>query len=132
MSLVVTKKIRGYLISSDTVTAIVPKSDIKVGWTKITDNFPCIVITQAGGTDQGYLGYKTSPAGSKIRVEESIFQIDIFSKNSRQETLEIADAVVKTLISGGCRKDSDIEMYDDDTKLYRKTQTYFYRKFHDD
>jgi len=132
MSLDITKTIRNYLISSTSVTNLVPKSDIKMSFTRLEDSFPCIVITQAGGSDIGYLGYRTAAAGSKIRLEEALLQLDIFSKKSRKETLDIADAVVKTLISGGCSKESDIEMYDDETGLYRKTQTYSYKLFHDD
>jgi len=124
--------IRGYLISSSSVTSLVNTNNIKVGWPKSLDSFPCVTITQTGGGDYGYLGYGTSTAGSKIRREESTFQIDIFSQSSRLETIQIADEIVKVLISGTCRKNSDIDMYDDETGLYRKIQTYTITEFHDD
>jgi hypothetical protein len=132
MSLDVTRKIRGYLISSSSVTTYVNSSDIKVGWVKTEDSFPCITINQVTGIDYGYLGYGTSAAGSKMRREEVNLQIDIYSKTSRLETLQIADAVVKVLVSGTCRKVSDNEMYDDDLGIYRKIQTYNRIMFHDD
>jgi hypothetical protein len=132
MSEDVTRTVMGYLKSSSTVTDLVGGSDIKVGWVRTDDQFPCITINQVGGVDYGYLGYKTATAGSKIRREEASIQIDIYSKDSRLETLEIGDAVVKELISGGCRKESDNEMYDDELGIYRKNQSYHYTLFHDD
>lgn len=132
MSLDITRLIRGYLISSSSVTSLVPASDIKVSWIKIEDNFPCITINQVSGSDYGYLGYSTMPAGSKLRREEVSFQVDIYSKAGRLETIQIADEIVKVLISGTCRKVSDNEMYDDETNLYRKIQTYSRTYFHDD
>jgi len=132
MSLNVTSTIRNYLVNSSTLTAIVNDSSIRVGWTKIHDTFPCITLTQVGGSDYGYLGYGTTTAGSKLRREEVSIQLDIFSKTSRLETIQIADIIVPIMISGTCRKVSDIEMYDDEVGIYRKTQTYTKTKFQDD
>jgi hypothetical protein len=132
MSLDVTRKIRGYLVSSSIVTAYVPARKIKAGWPRTLDEFPCIIISQVGGSDYGYLGYGTSTAGSKIREEMASIQVDIYSKNSRLETIQIGDEVVKELISGNCRKNTDFESYNDELGLYRKTQTYEYTQFHDD
>jgi hypothetical protein len=132
MSLDITRKLRGYLVSSSTVTAYVPARKIKAGWPRTLDEFPCIIINQAGGSDYGYLGYGTSDAGSKMRRESANIQIDIYSKNSRLETIQIADEVVKELISGNCTKQSDNESYNDELGIYRKIQTYNYLMFHDD
>lgn len=132
MSLDVTRKLRGYLISSSEVTAYVPARKIKAGWPRTLDDFPCIIISQVAGSDYGYLGYGTSTAGSKLRREESSIQIDIYSKNSRLETVQIADEVVKKLISGNCTKQSDNESYNDELGIYRKIQTYTYTCFHND
>jgi hypothetical protein len=132
MSLQTIRKIRGYLISSSSVTAYVPTRKIKLGWPKTLDEFPCIIISQVTGTDMGYLGYGTSAAGSKLRKETSSIQIDIYSRNSRLETIQIADEVVKVLISGNCTKESDVESFSDETGLYRKIQTYSDTSFFDD
>ena len=132
MSLDVTRKIRGYLVSSSTVTGYVPARKIKAGWPRTLDEFPCIIISQTGGGDYGYLGYGTAEAGSKIRRESVNIQIDIYSKNNRLETIQIADEVVKELISGNCRKQSDNESYNDELGIYRKIQNYSYTQFHDD
>lgn len=132
MSLDITRMIRGFLVSSSTVTGYVPARKIKAGWPRTLDEFPCIIISQASGTDYGYLGYGTSDAGSKIRREEASIQIDIYSKNSRLETMQIADEIVKELVSGNCTKQSDNEGYNDELGIYRKIQTYNYTLFHKD
>jgi hypothetical protein len=124
MSLDTIKQIRGYMVSSSAITAIVGSNDIKVGWLRTKDQFPCITINQVGGSDVGYLGYNTSAAGSQMREETTMYQIDIYSKDSRLQTLQIADLIVPRMISGGCRKDSDVEDYNDEFGIYRKIQTY--------
>jgi len=132
MSLDTTRLIRGYLVSTSAITILVPSSDIKVGWVRTADQFPCITINQAGGMDVGYLGYNTSSAGSHLREETSRIQLDIYSKNSRLETFQIADEIVPVMISGGCRKESDIDDYNDESGLYRKIQIYSIIKHYDD
>jgi len=132
MSLIVTSKFRGYLTSSSAITSIVPASDIKVAWVKTSDSFPCITITQVAGSDEGYLGYRSAPAGTKIRKETVSLQLDIYSKSSRLQTYQIGDEVTKVMVSGGCTKQSDIELYNDEVGVYRRTQTYVYFMFHDD
>jgi len=133
MSLAATKNIRDYLCDDPTITSLVSTSNIRVGWPNELDAFPTILITQSAGMDIGYLGYRTSAAGSRVRREEVNIQIDIFSQTSRRETLQIADAIVPVMIaSGAARKISDIDMYDDNLKSYRKMQTYSFTMFHDD
>jgi len=127
------RDIRGYLCSTSTITDLVDKTDIKIGWPKELDSFPCILITQTGGMDYGYLGYKTAAAGSKFRREETTLQLDIFSTTSRKETYAISDAIVPIMIaSGGCRKISDSDTYDSEKNVYRKLQSYSFLMFHDD
>jgi len=132
MSLATTKLMRGYLVSSSAVIAKVPSRNIKVGWVKTTDSFPCITINQVTGTDIGFLGYNSSEAGSRMRRESASIQIDIFSQKDRLETIQIADLIVPIMISGGCRKDSDFEDYLDELNVYRKIQTYRIVKDYDD
>ena len=123
--------IRGFLVSSTAVTSFVPKKDITVGRRKTIDNFPCIIINQISGVDKGYLGYGL--AGNRTRKETFVFSVDIFSRTNRKQTYSIADAIVPLLIvSGSCRKLSDIDMYDDTLSVYRKVQTYTYTLFHQD
>lgn len=115
---------RGYLISSSTITSLVPTSNIGVAWRYIEDKFPCIVLSQMGGTDTGFLGYNKSTPGSKDRRETMDIKVDIYSRTSRKNTLDIAHAIVPIMISGGCKKTSDFENFDDKQLIYIKTQTY--------
>ena len=132
MSLEALKQVRGYLISSNEVTNLVSTNNIKVGWVKTSDEFPCITINQVGGTDIGYLGYGTSNLGDKLREETCTFQIDVYSQKDRLETEQISDQVTLRMISGSCRKDNDIEDYIDELGVYRKILNYSFIKHHDD
>jgi len=132
MSLDALLTVRNKLISSSDLTALVPASQIKVGWQKTIDSFPCIIINQAAGNDVGYLGYAASPSGNKVRREQVTVQIDIYSRKSRQNVFEIADEIVPLMISLGSSKDSDVDDFNDDLSVYRKIQTYTFFKFHDD
>ena len=125
--------IRGYLVSSGSVTSLVPKKDITIGWRKTIDNFPCIIIDQISGTETGYLGYRTSVAGSRVREETYLFSLNIYSRTNRKQTYSIADAIAPLLIaSGACKKINDMDLYDDERSVYRKLQTYTFTKFFDD
>ena len=118
------REIAGYLRSCSAITATTPKTEIRFGWPDEIEKFPCIIITQVGGSDTGYLGYQSSTAGSRMRREEFAFQLDIISR-SRKQTYDLADTIVPMLIaSGACRKDSDIDDFDDTKKIYRKIQTF--------
>lgn len=132
MSLDDLKNFRGYLCSSSAVISLVPKSNIQIGWPRDKFNMPSIIITQVTGTDIGYLGYRTAAAGSRVRREELTFQVDIYAKN-RKDTYSIADTIVPILIvSGACRKNSDNDMYNDDLRSYRKSQSYSFISFKED
>lgn len=127
------RDIRSYLCSSSSITNLVPKGSIKIGWPRGIETFPCILLSQVAGSDTGYLGYRTADAGSRVRREDNTIQVDIFSRRSRQETYNISDEVVPLLIaSGACRKDADADMYDDEKAVYRKVLTFSFSKMHDD
>ena len=126
------REIGGYLRSCSAVTDTVPKSEIRFGWPDELEKFPCIIITQVGGSDIGYLGYQSSAAGSRVRREELTFQLDIISR-TRKQTYDLADTIVPMMIaSGACRKDSDLDDFDDARRIYRKIQTYSRTIFSDD
>ena len=126
------RTIGGYLRSCSAVTDTVAKSEIRYGWPDELEHFPTIIITQVGGTDTGYLGYQSTAAGSRMRREEFSFQLDIISR-SRKQTYDLADTIVPMMIaSGACRKDTDIDDFDDTRKIYRKIQTFSMTIHHDD
>lgn len=123
--------IRNYLVGSSAVTSLVPAKDITTGWKKTLDVFPCIIISQISGIDKGYLGYGL--AGHRTREEKFVFSLNIFSRNSRKQTYDIADVLVPLLIvSGSCKKTNDIDMYEDALSVYRKMQVYEYTLIHSD
>lgn len=123
----------GYLCSSSSITDLVPKASIKMGWQKTIDSFPCIILTQIGEIDTGYTGYKTSAAGSRLRREEVIIGIDIYSRDSVYETYQIRDVIIPLLrMSGSCKNESDSDLYDDETSIYHKPLTFSVLKFVED
>ena len=126
------REIAGYLRSCSAVTDTVSDSEIRFGWPDELEKFPCIILTQVGGSDTGYLGYQSSAAGSRLRREEFTIQLDIISR-TRKQTYDLADTIVPMLIaSGACRKDSDIDDFNDERRIYRKIQTFSMTKHHDD
>ena len=132
MSVDSTRMIYGWFVSSSTITSLINSSDIHMGFPKIKDNYPCISITQAGGTEVGRLGYGTATAGSKMRETIPTYQIDIWSKQGFYQVDQIGDEVSKVMISGACRKNSDNHGYDDETGLYRKIMSFTFTQFFDD
>jgi len=123
---------RGYFLSSSALTALVSSNRIRVGWSKVEDAFPCVILHQSYGGDIGYIGYNMAIAGSKVRKELATLQIDIYSKTSMKNVYDIADVIVPIMISGGCRKTGDIDMYLDDLGVYRKIQSYTISRLYDD
>jgi len=126
------RDIRGFLCSSTNVTTLVPKSSIIVGWPRVLDRTPSILITQVAGHDYGYLGYKKSDPGSRLRREEVTFQLDIVTDNRRDGYIIENEITPLLIASGACRKVSDVDGFDDEANVNRKQVSYLYTKFHDD
>jgi len=126
------RELAGYLRSCSAITDVVSKSEIRFGWPEELNKFPCIILTQVGGSDYGFFGYKSSPAGSRIRREDNIVQVDIISR-TRKQVYTLADLIVPMFIaSGSCRKDSDVDDFNDTKRIYRKIHTYSNIKIWDD
>jgi len=116
---------RRLLINYTPLTAKVAVSNVRVGFAIIPDDYPCISLTQVGGSALKNLGYKTSPDGSRIRRDDRIFQIDIYSRSGVQDLEQIADEVDKALLSGSTfEKLSDNDRYEDSLHANRKIQTW--------
>ena len=125
MSEFIYSSVRALLTSSSDVTNLVPASSITPGFSQIHDSYPCITITVVGGADIGYMGYGTSPAGSKIRRNNTSVQIDIYTRHSLLSSQSIGDAITKTLMNGtGFRKAGEVDVYEDELKAHRKIQTW--------
>jgi len=116
---------RKLLTQSSALTAMVPASDIRIGFLKQPDNFPSIALSQIGGSTYGYTGYAKSDAGYKQRRDDRTFQVNIYSRSGMLHLQKVSDQVVLALMSGsGYRKISDNDGYEDGIKSYRKIQTW--------
>ena len=126
------RSIAGYLRSCSAVTDTVSDSEIRFGWPDELEEFPCIIMTQVGGSDTGYLGYKSSAAGSRMRREEFTIQLNVISR-TRKQTYDLSDTIIPMLIaSGACRKDSDVDDFSDERRIYNKILTFSTTIHHDD
>lgn len=132
MSASVITDFRGYFISSSALTTLVPVKDIRIGWSTEKDTFPCVILQQSDGSDIGLLGYNQSPAGTKVRKEIVTLQIDVYSRSNMKNVYDIFDVIVPIMISGSCRKNSDLDMFQEELGIFRKTQTYTLSKIFDD
>ena len=132
MSYATELEIRNLLINFIPLTALVSSSNIKVGWSSSLDSFPTITISQAAGSDVGQLGYATSPSGSRVGVEEVSYQLDIYSRTSWKETLDIEDAIKKVLLKNGYSKTSSNDIWEPDIKAFRKVTMWRKINYHND
>ena len=133
MSEIAYSSTRVLLTQSTDLIALVPIDNIRIGFLKEPDVFPCITISQAGGSTHGYTGYGTSTAGTKQRREDSTFQVDVYSRDGVLDLEQISDKVVLALMSGsGYRKVSDNDGYEEGIKSHRKIQTWTFWSMVDD
>lgn len=132
MSYTTLLELRNALVSSSELTSLVDDEDIQVGWKRELTDFPCIIISQAGGVDYGYLGYSTSPSGSKLSREESYYQIDIYSRTSMKNILDIYGILREILIKLGYRKTADNDAFEIEYNAFRKITTWRKVTFHND
>ena len=133
MSEILYSSVRLLLTQQTDLVNLVPTDDIRIGFMVEADNFPCITITQTGGSCYGYLGYGTSAAGSKQRRDNRTFQIDIYSRSGMLDLQQISDKVDIALMSGsGFRKINDNDTYEEGIHAHRKVQTWaFWGMIHD-
>jgi len=134
MSLAADVELRNLLISDAELTQMVNPENIIVGWTKAPTSYPCIVIVQVGGEDSASLGYATAPSGQRLWEERISWQINIFSDESRKQTLQIADRIREILFNadGIYYKTADVDTYEDSINAYRKIVTWTRVKFNED
>ena len=118
--------IRNVLTQDAAVTGQVSASDIRVGFARQVDSFPCITLDKVTGDTYGRLGFKTSDPGSRDRHESITVQLDIYTRSSASHRDTIGDYVIKAMMSGcsGARMLGDIGTYDDGYDAYRDIQTW--------
>ena len=121
MSLDVEQSLHNLLVSSTAITNLVSISNIRMGVQKTTPtSYPCILITQVGGSDIPYLGYSSSPSGSRFGVENVSYQIDIFNQTSPKKNLDIYDVMKIPLMTDGFVKSSDNSILEEELDAFRQ------------
>lgn len=116
---------RNLLIQDSNISSQVGVSNIRVGFGNLSDSYPCITLSQAGGESYGYLGWGTSPHGSKLSRDNNSFQVDVYSRTSVEDLENICDNVRVALLSGGTlRKVNDNYMWEDSLHAHRKILTW--------
>ncbi len=120
MSYEVLKGVRDILITDGDVLSLIPASKIRVGWSSTVVDFPLAVISIVSESDTGMLGYGTAEEGEKLHRVEASIQIDVLSRASIKETLDIADAITKALMKNGYSKSTEVDMWDDLLKAHRR------------
>lgn len=118
------RDLRIKLIADVDLIAIVPASDVKTGWKQEFKSFPCVVISQAGGNAVGLIGVGTGAVGTRNAKESIIFQIDIYSRKNRRQTLEICGILSKIMLAMGYAKGADRDDWSTELESYVKTTTW--------
>jgi len=133
MSYYVYSSTRNLLVNESDITDYVPAAYIRVGFPNDDLYIPSITIHQIDGDSWGYTGYNTASTGTKLRRENTRFQLNIFHRWSMVSSQRIADGVEKAIMNGiGYRKLSDSDDYNNDFKTYVKTQVWSHIRNVDD
>lgn len=117
MSFQILKEVRDSLCSDTNITSKVEERNIRVGWQESLVAFPSVHITTVVERDKGLLGF----AHNNRRAVETTIQIDVLSRESLQEAVEIGDAITSRMLQLGYQKVGDLETYDTLIRCHRKT-----------
>jgi len=119
-----------------TLLSMVDSSNIRIGWVNVISEFPSVIITIVGDDIIQKLGYSTSPDGSKERVDTGRVQIDIYSDKSARECAVILDRITLILLQSSkflkMRKTSDSQLFDNETRTWRRVTTWEFQNVHAD
>ena len=124
---------RRILINNVYVSSSVTANNIKVGFQKTVDTFPCIAFYRIGGSSLGMMGYNTSTGGTQNRMEDVMLQVDIFHLDSTEDLELLDDQVIKAVMSGAIIGESydligDSSSFDNSYDCYRVIQTWRYSR----
>jgi len=121
MGLTLEQELYDLLTNSSTITGLVSTSNIRMGTQKTSPtSYPCIIVTQVGGSDKGYIGYGATASGSKFGVENVSYQIDIMNQTSPKENVDIYDVMKVPLMTNGYMKTSDNSILEQELDAFRK------------
>jgi len=111
------KNVYDSLCTNTALTNVVPSTSIRIGVLSDEDpTFPAISIRQAGGRQVGRLGHGSSGE----TMEDTTLQIDVYSRTSVMQAYQIVDLLDNIMISSTYRKDSDLDIWEDEFQAHRK------------
>ena len=127
-------EIRNTLKNDSTIQTLLGGEYVYVAHVSQTNQIPSITLTGSTERCKKRPGYNTD----LHRDNESVVQVDVWSKKSVLETLNIAnrcDTILVTDSVGGTygwQKISDSDIFEDDTRLYHKAMRYSFGYVIDD
>jgi len=127
MTYSVIKNTRDLLVGDSELTGYVSSADIRAGFSGEITNLPTIIITTVSETDIGHLGYATSPEGSRLHRIDCVIQIDVLTRKSMKEALEISDRITAVLMNNGrYSKTGEADMWNETYKAFHKVLRFKY------
>lgn len=120
------KAVRDTLVADSIITTLLGGNYIYFSEIMQAAQFPSITLRLSSESSKNRVGYATY----KKRDNYATIQCDIWSKKSRQQTYEIADALDENFMAWSVSstrcwsKISDSDMYEDDTRINHKAMRY--------
>lgn len=121
----ISKSIMDTLNGSTLLSAIIGQNAVRMGQTNTVSSFPSVTFFENNERAKKRAGYRFW----KKRDHSTTLQIDIFSKTSWEQTMQIEEIVDKILLSGVSGTRSWVKIYqnnifEEDTNLYHKVIRY--------
>lgn len=125
MKRTISKAIMDALNASTALTAILGANTVKMGHIDKTASFPCVSFFENNESGKKRAGYNLW----KQRDHNTTLQIDIFSKTTWDQTMQIEEIIDKLLMANISGTRSWIKIYqnnlfEEDTNLYHKVIRY--------
>ena len=118
--------LRNTLKNDATMKTLLGGEYVYVGHVSQTNQIPSVTIIENTETCKKRTGYNAN----KYRDNESVVQIDVWSKESRLEAVNIANRIDTILVTDsvtdtfGWQKVGDGDMFESDTRIYHKALRY--------
>ena len=127
MSYSIVKNTRDLLVADSELLNYVSSSDIRAGYSGEITSLPTIIISTVSETDTAHLGYGTAPSGSRLHRIDAVLQIDILTRKSMKEALDIADRITAILMNNGkYSKSGENDFWNDTYKAFHKVLRFRY------
>ncbi len=126
MTRIVLKEVRDTLLADSELTTLLGGNYVFMAEIAQAKQFPSVTLRLTSEGSKKRTSYGTF----KKRDNTPLIQIDVWSKKSRLETYNIADAIDELLVSDSVSdtrswiKTSDADMFEPDTRIYHKPLRY--------